>query len=61
MFTVMTNDNSLRITINDNAGIAPTEVLLIADDPRAVVYAIYGYAKRHNLRAPRVGYAVRPA
>lgn len=59
MFEIVTPENSQMITLNDNAGIAPGEQMIIANDPRAVVWALYGYAKRFGLPARRVGYAVR--
>ena len=59
MFEVLSNENSQHLTLNDNAGEAPTETMLIAKDVRAVGWAIFGYAKRHGIPMGRIGYAVR--
>jgi len=60
MFEILTRENSQHLTLNDNAGEAPVEVMLVANDVRAVGWAVFGYAKRHGIAMGRVGYAVRP-
>ena len=60
MFEVLSRENSQHLTVNDNAGEAPTETMLVANDVRAVGWAIFGYAKRHGIPMNRVGYATRP-
>jgi hypothetical protein len=58
MFEVLSRENSQHLTLNDNAGVAPVETMIVADDPRAVMWAIFGYSKRHRIPGHRV--AVRP-
>lgn len=60
MFEVLTADNSQHITLNDNAGIAPTRALIIAKGSAAIGWSVWLYAKRHSISAARVGFAVRP-
>jgi hypothetical protein len=59
-FAVVTPENSQRVQMNDNAGVAPAEEWITASGAKATAYAVFCYAKKHNIAASRVGYAVRP-
>jgi len=58
MFEVLTAENSQRITLNDNAGRAPTETWVTARGVKAIAWAVKAYAKRYRINPARVGYAV---
>jgi hypothetical protein len=60
MFEIVTPENSQHITLNDNAGRAPVEEVIIGKGAKAVGWAVVMYAKRYRISADRVGFAVRP-
>jgi hypothetical protein len=60
IFEIMTDDNSQHITLSHCWAAAPMEAAIIGLGTKAVAWAVLGYAKRHNVSAAEVEYAVRP-
>lgn len=60
MFSIVTADNSQHVTLNDNAGQAPSEAWIVANGAKALGWAVFSYARKHGIPMRRVGYASRP-
>lgn len=61
MFSIVTPDTSQHVTLNDNAGNAPTEAWIVARGSKALFWAVASYARKHGIPLDRVGYSARAA
>jgi hypothetical protein len=59
-FAAVTPENSQRVLMNDNHGVAPPEEWICAKGSMAAWWCIKSYAKKHGIDRQRVGYACRP-
>jgi hypothetical protein len=59
-FAVVSVENSQRVILNDNHGVAPPEEWICASGPKATWFCIQGYAKKYGIKPSQVGWACRP-
>jgi hypothetical protein len=59
LFEELTPLNSQMVTLNDNVGRVPPEEWLVSTGVRAIGWAVFAFARKHQIRACDVGYSVR--
>lgn len=59
LFEELTPLNSQMVTLNDNAGRVPPEEWLVSTGVRAIGWAVYSFARKHQIAMRDVGYSVR--